>query len=155
AGEKITDLFGTLDAARRVVIQLLRVGWARRIKSLEFDLVDGVTLRELSTAIALDQIPHHLADQVGRVHFLERGAVAFFPVPDQIAVQRAGPGDPAFKKRQAQLRKSARYPGQENRFAECFERGGEMADVVVCEIAGRCTVAKAARPRMKRRRDPQ
>src|SRR5215469_4891895 len=136
AGEKITDFFATLDLTRGEVIQLLGGGWARRIKSLELHIVGGVTIRELLAAITFDQIPELGAVQVGGVNFLKGSAVAFFPVSDQVAVQRAGPGDTTFEKRQLQLWKSARYSGQEDRFAECFERGGEVADVVVGEIAG-------------------
>src|SRR5262249_53691725 len=143
AGEEIPNLFGTLDVTRREVIQLLRGRRSWSVKSLELHIVGGVAIRELFAAITLDQIAEQGAVQVGRVDFLKRGAVAFFPVSDQVAVQRAGPGDTALEKRELKLGKSAGYPGQKNRFAERFERGSEMAYVVVGEITGGCAVAKA------------
>src|SRR5208283_4634931 len=89
------------------------------------------------------------------IHFLQRLAIAFLPMSDEIAVEPAGPSHAAFQKAHLQSWKAARHPAHEHRLAHRFAGGREMTDVVVDEIGGRYAGADAARTGMKRGRDSE
>ena len=83
------------------------------------------------------QIAKHRAIEVRRIHFLERRAVAFLPMPDEIAVQHAGPRDPALQESDLEVGEAPGHAAEKQRLADRLQRGGEMTDVVVGEVAER------------------
>src|SRR5262249_11427083 len=61
-----------------------------------------------------------------------------------------GPGHASLQEREIEPGKTPRHSGKENRFADSFQGGREMTDVVVGKIAGRRTISETSRSAVKR-----
>ena len=91
----------------------------------------------------------------GGIEALDRLAIAFLEVADQLGIERARPRHPAFEEGELDLGKTLRHAAEEQRFANRLGARGEIADVVVDVVADRAARAPSVADRMKRRRDAQ
>src|SRR5262249_34112854 len=74
-------------------------------------------------------------------------------MPEQVAVQEAGPASTTFEERHVKAGEAARHTAEKHRLAGGGVRGGEMADMGVNEIRRRQPETRAPRAGMKRRCD--
>src|SRR5262245_23337081 len=133
--EQIADIFGTLDAAGRIVVQIVDstcssravLGCERRVEILH-------TAGKPLATILVDQLDQQRSIEVGRIHFLQRGTIAFLPVPDQIGVESARPSYAAFEKSHLERGKAPRHSAQEHRLTYRLARRGEVTDMVIDEV---------------------
>src|SRR5215218_8762090 len=66
------------------------------------------------------------------------------PVLDQVGEKLAAPADAAFEEGEAEIGETPRHAAQEQPLGDGMPGGGEVADVVVGEVAGRIAQAEAA-----------
>ena len=91
--EQVADVFGALDPAGREIVQFLRLFGEQAEMGLRCFLPQLFHRRGRS--IFLEQINQHFLVQIGGVHIVQGLGVANFPVPDEVAVQAAGPAHAA------------------------------------------------------------
>src|SRR5215469_10484364 len=133
--EQITDIFGTLDAAGRVVVQVVDsacssgavFGCERRVEIFH-------TAGKPPAAILVDQLDQLRAIEVGGIHFLQRSTIAFLPVPDQIGIESACPSYAAFEKAHLERGEAPRHSAEKHRLAHRLARRGEVTDMVIDEV---------------------
>ena len=88
---------------------------------------------EFLIAITADQLTQF--GDVGRARVLQRGTAAFFPVLDQVGAHLTGPAHTAFHEAEIEARVAAYDAAEENASRERVVGFGEVADVVVGEVA--------------------
>src|SRR5262249_38061584 len=125
--EQVADVLLALDTAALEFVDCLAI----LADPEEVDSIARVAVFGHSSFEALEQAAEHFAVQVGGIVVLDRGAVALFPMADQIAVQASSPTDAALQEREFQLRKAPRDAAQEQRLAYRLARRAEMADMIV------------------------
>src|SRR5215831_15591318 len=103
--------------------------------------------------VSFEIVCEHADIETGRIEIRERFWIAFFPMRDQVIVERACPPDTAFEKREFQRRKAPRHPVQEKRFAYRLAGGGEVPDVLVDVIRIRAVGTEALRAGVEGRHD--
>src|SRR5215469_12758373 len=106
-------------------------------------------------AVLVDEVLEERAVELFRVHIGSQLPAAPLPMLDQIGEELAAPADSTFEEGEAQIREAPRHPAEKQRLGDGVPGGGEVADVVEGEVAGRIAQTEPAADGMESRRDTE
>ena len=112
-------------------------------------------LLAFDAAVLRYELHHEIDVEALRVQRGNGVPVAFLPVLQDVAVQAAGPPDPALQESEVKHWKPMRNPAEKQRFAHSLTGCGEVADMVIHVVGHRAPAAPALAAGVGRRRHAQ